>query len=56
VKTIATELARLVTTTRELPTLALERAKMSLASTVASADGARVVWRYYWRDSFYCAR
>ena len=38
-KTIAGELARLVTTTAEgtLPALALERAKMSLASTVASA-------------------
>ena len=38
-KTIAGELARLVTTTAEgtLPKLALERAKMSLASTVASA-------------------
>ena len=38
-ETIAAELARLVTTTgaEALPALALERAKMSLASTVASA-------------------
>jgi hypothetical protein len=26
------------------------------AANGAIADGSRVVWRYYWRDSFYCAR